>query len=113
MAVPVATGVALQLLSRHAMTATRVTMGVLWLMMVLCGLLLWNGSATGPPPAGMRVYTTAIPQDAREPAGIGRRDRYGNDVTEAIGDYRVDPRGDLYEWHNPDTAVLKLGPAGV
>jgi hypothetical protein len=34
---------------------------------------------------------------------------YGNEVQRAIGGYRVDPRGELYEEHNPDTAVLKLG----
>jgi hypothetical protein len=38
------------------------------------------------------------------------RDIYGNQVDRAVGGYRVDPRGDLYEEHNPDTAVLKLGP---
>ena len=37
-------------------------------------------------------------------------DLYGNQVERAIGGYRVDLRGELYEEHNPDTAVLKLGP---
>ena len=37
-------------------------------------------------------------------------DMYGNDVQRAMGGYRVDLRGDLYEEHSPDTAVLKLGP---
>lgn len=37
-------------------------------------------------------------------------DIYGNQVDRAVGDYRVDPHGDLYERHAPDTAVLKLGP---
>jgi hypothetical protein len=37
-------------------------------------------------------------------------DLYGNEVERAVGGYRVDLRGDLYEEHNPDTAVLKLGP---
>ncbi len=39
-----------------------------------------------------------------------RVDIYGNQVDQAVGDYRVDPRGDLYERHAPDTAVLELGP---
>ena len=38
-----------------------------------------------------------------------RTDVYGNPVDRAVGGYRVDLRGDLYEEHNPDTAVLKLG----
>ena len=36
-------------------------------------------------------------------------DIYGNPVELAVGGYRVDFRGDLYEEHNPDTAVLELG----
>jgi hypothetical protein len=39
-----------------------------------------------------------------------RIDIYGNRVDPAVGEYRVDFRGDLYERHAPDTAVLKLGP---
>jgi hypothetical protein len=37
-------------------------------------------------------------------------DIYGNQVEPAIGGYRADPMGELYEEHNPDTAVLKLRP---
>lgn len=37
-------------------------------------------------------------------------DLYGNRVERAVGGYRVDVRGELYEEHNPDTAVLELGP---
>jgi len=37
-------------------------------------------------------------------------DIYGNQVERAVGGYRADPMGELYEEHNPDTAVLKLGP---
>ena len=37
-------------------------------------------------------------------------DIYGNEVERAVGGYRADPLGELYEEHNPDTAVLKLGP---
>ena len=36
-------------------------------------------------------------------------DIYGNEVERAVGGYRVDHEGELYEEHNPDTAVLKLG----
>jgi len=37
-------------------------------------------------------------------------DIYGNEVERAVGGYRADPLGELYEEHNPDTAILKLGP---
>jgi hypothetical protein len=42
--------------------------------------------------------------------GSPNTDIYGNTVERAVGGYRVDPRGDLYEEHNPDTAVLRLEP---
>ena len=45
--------------------------------------------------------------DQVNPANV---DIYGNEVERAVGGYRVDLDGDLYEEHNPDTAVLKLGP---
>jgi len=37
-------------------------------------------------------------------------DVFGNEVDEAVCDYRVDVRGDLYERHSPDTEVPKLKP---
>jgi hypothetical protein len=33
----------------------------------------------------------------------------GNEVDDAVGDYRVDRRGEMYERHAPDTALLHLG----
>ena len=59
--------------------------------------------------------TTVLPAE-RQPDGELHRvnapnfDIYGNRVERAVGGYRVDLRGDLYEEHNPDTAVLELGP---
>jgi len=37
-----------------------------------------------------------------------RVDRYGNRIDRAFGDYRVDPRGELFESHSPNTAVARL-----
>jgi hypothetical protein len=39
-----------------------------------------------------------------------RVDVYGNEIQEAVGDYRVDPTGGMYESHSPDTEVPHLGP---
>jgi len=38
-----------------------------------------------------------------------RVDLNGNEVDAAVGDYRVDKRGEMYERHAPDTALLHLG----
>jgi len=51
--------------------------------------------------------TSALPapdEDWDEP----RIDLNGNEIDAAIGDYRVDVRGEMYERHAPDTALLHL-----
>jgi hypothetical protein len=51
--------------------------------------------------------TPSLPQrdaDWAEP----RVDLNGNEVDVAVGDYRVDRRGEMYERHAPDTALLHL-----
>jgi hypothetical protein len=64
----------------------------------------------------MAGRTPAVSPAAHQPARAVHRvsvpnvDIYGNQVDRAVGGYHVDPGGDLYEEHNPDTAVLKLGP---
>lgn len=50
---------------------------------------------------------------AAEPFAEPKIDRYGNQVHEAVGDYRVDQRGVLYERHAPDKPLPKLGPPGT
>ena len=37
-----------------------------------------------------------------------RFDIHGNEIDNAVGDYRVDKGGELYERHAPDTALLRL-----
>ena len=37
-----------------------------------------------------------------------RVDLNGNEVDVAVGDYRVDRRGEMYERHAPDTALIHL-----
>ena len=37
-----------------------------------------------------------------------RVDLNGNEIDAAVGDYRVDRQGELYERHAPDTALLHL-----
>jgi hypothetical protein len=37
-----------------------------------------------------------------------RVDLNGNEIDDAVSDYRVDGRGEMYERHAPDTALLHL-----
>lgn len=60
--------------------------------------------------------TPAVPSPVEHPASAmdvlfpPNVDIYGNEVERAVGGYRVDGDGELYEEHNPDTAVLELRP---
>ena len=46
---------------------------------------------------------------ARDDDWAGPRiDLNGNEIDDAVSDYRVDRRGEMYERHAPDTALLRL-----
>jgi hypothetical protein len=70
-----------------------------------------NQHAIGFPPDS----TTSV-LDAGTPALTQRGDDWaeprvdlnGNEIDAAVGDYRVDMRGELYERHAPDTALIHL-----
>ena len=53
-----------------------------------------------------RIDFDQRPTETAEP----RMDRFGNEVDDAIGDYRIDTRGNVYESHSPETAISILGP---
>jgi hypothetical protein len=62
------------------------------------------------PAVSSPVESPEFAIDALIPPNV---DIYGNEVERAVGGYRVDVDGDLYEEHNPDTAVLELGPPTI
>jgi len=37
-------------------------------------------------------------------------DVHGNEVDDAVGDYRIDVQGEIYERHSPQTEVSRLAP---
>ena len=80
-----------------------ILIGVIW---VLALLIATNTTAVSRDDA---EYQTDTATQFVEP----RVDLYGNEISDAVGDYRVDGQGTIYEGHAPDTAVLKLGPAGT
>jgi hypothetical protein len=66
-----------------------------------------------PMPVRSYEETTTISDRVGEGwPGSHRRDeivdRYGNRIEEAVGDYRVDPRGDIFERHSPATEIPRL-----
>jgi len=103
---------------QDAMTVERVWAAALGLTMVFAVSNAWTTqSATRPlPPITIpAMHTTAVTdiaprvlptrdEDWAEP----RTDLNGNEIDDAVGDYRVDRRGEMYERHAPDTALLHL-----
>jgi hypothetical protein len=94
--------------------------GALWLCSTLAGPAMWafhmssliaasRAEFTAQPlqPPG-RVVTGALPVEAGD-SSKPRVDVLGNEVEDAVADYRIDLGGAVYERHSPETAVPKLG----
>jgi hypothetical protein len=77
------------------------------MLRVLLGLAVALSFVMGRTPA----VSSGTHQPGREIGAVSAPniDVYGNQVERAVGGYRVNPLGSLYEEHNPDTAVLSLG----
>lgn len=103
------------------MTWIRVTVGVIWVLSFFAGRSAWSSGQASPIAATSAEITDwTIPVAGAVAGGslvepddsIGPRPRvdlFGNEIEEAVADYRIDLRGGLYERHSPDTAVQKLG----
>jgi len=82
---------------------------------VIVGHSLWTANAMSSaklntlprqsPTATIQQSQTDSPARETEAPPI---DRFGNDVEAAIGDYRIDGRGDIYERHSPNTEIAHL-----
>ena len=100
------------------MVLFRVIIGTIWVSLLLIGRGMWTPDAPVNPWPAIGTHVEAPLHGASKDehlvdAAAPRLDLYGNPVEPAVGDYRTDRRGDLYERHDPDTALLRLGPAGV
>jgi len=105
---------------------TRGRIAVIFMLLAFAGIgrgwTITHGVATPPQNLHFPLRTTSVSlppidfqrdtidprreQDVDEP----KVDLFGNEVDDAVGDYRVDVRGDIYERHSPDTEVSRLGP---
>ena len=101
------------------MTVERIWAAILGMAMVVSVSAMWMKESATHEPLVITIpaaHTTAVTDngprvlptrddDWAEP----RVDLNGNEVDDAVSDYRVDRRGELYERHAPDTALLHLG----
>src|SRR5688572_12119436 len=104
------------------MTSLRVAIGLMWLVSFAAGRGTSDSASPSPIAATWAEFTAQAacssgavvrgslvepgnPSASEDP----RVDLFGNEIEEAIADYRIDLRGGVYERHSPDTAVQKLG----
>jgi hypothetical protein len=100
------------------MTVERVWVLVLAVAMVFILSTVWTRQSAARMPPGFgnserntttvidsRVRTLPTPGDDRAKPRV---DLNGNEIDDAVSDYRVDGRGEMYERHAPDTALLQL-----
>ena len=103
------------------MTLLRALVVALWLATLLAGSHLGAKYAVSQPITVVtpHVDTTSVldemAADTIQGKGVpgdwaaSRVDLNGNEIDDAVGDYRVDLRGEMYERHAPDTALPHLG----
>ncbi len=86
-----------------------------WFLAIATAALV-AGSAWTPVPKQSPVRVTdQTPTvmdglDLLEQAGLPHFDLYGNEIEDAVTDYRLEQGGAVYESHSPDTEVPRLGP---
>ena len=101
------------------MTPLRALVAFVLFAILSAGSYIWTKHATPDPITVIihpRVDTTSVLDDAVKYGTMHdddwadpRVDLNGNEIDNAVGDYRVDPRGEMYERHAPDTALTHLG----
>jgi hypothetical protein len=70
----------------------------------------WRAAALAPPHRAIPEPPFPNRIDSAGSSEPSLLDIHGNEIETAVGDYRIDPRGGIYERHAPDTAVIALGP---
>ena len=105
------------------MVLLRAFIAAISLLALLLGTNMWSKDAAPrhivavPQPIG---DTTTVLDGVTRSEGVEREDwadsrvdLNGNEIDNAVGDYRVDRRGEMYERHAPDTALPHLGAPGI
>jgi len=83
--------------------------GMLLVLIAVATLAFAAGSVLTPRPVtSSRSHTlvAAASRDIADPEGAGA---YGDEVTNAVAEYSLDPAGDLYERHAPQIELPRLG----
>jgi hypothetical protein len=92
------------------MTTLRVWFVLIVMATVFAGATGWTTVVRPASSLHLQGPNTAVTDllDAIPTPVEPRVDVYGNEVEDAVSDYRIDPGGDVYENHAPDTEVARL-----
>lgn len=104
------------------MRCLRAAIGVIWVLSFVAGRALWVSAQPSAITATSAEITAQAKRSGRTVAGASlmephdsspsndpRVDLFGNEIEEAVADYRIDLRGGIYERHSPETEVARLG----
>lgn len=81
---------------------------VLVLIAVAC-LAFAAGSVFTQQPVTSSPSLAAVAHASRDSGGEEGVDSYGNEITNAVAEYSLDPAGALYERHAPQIELPRLG----
>ena len=93
--------------------------GLVWLLSFAAGQRLWVSGVTFSNTSNSAEITaqavsqpgavTSAPRVERDDSNEPLVDLLGNELENAVADYRIDRGGAVYERHSPETAVQRLG----
>ena len=78
-------------------------------LIAVAGLAFGAGSLVTPPPVTASRSQPPVVEASRDSADEQDVDAYGNEVSNAVAEYSLDPAGALYEVHAPQVEIPKLG----
>lgn len=68
-----------------------------------------GGTVVTPPTVTASSSQPQVVEASRDSATESDRDAYGNEISNAVAEYSLDPAGGLYELHAPQVELPRLG----
>jgi hypothetical protein len=82
----------------------------LGLVVIAVAVLSFAGGAVlTPQPVTASRPQPSVVEASRDSANSPPLDAYGNEITNAVAEYSLDPAGTLYELHTPQVELPHLG----
>jgi hypothetical protein len=83
--------------------------GMLLVLIAVALLAFAAGSVLTPQPVTSSRSHSSVVETSRDTGGKEGVDAYGNEITNAVAEYSLDPAGALYERHAPQIELPRLG----